>query len=90
MNPNDTDSSGWIMFSYIIFGLSILMMGFGIYRLEADSWVKSYFMMSSLLLVAGSLIFAKTSRDRFESGKLLQKIEKAKTEKMLKSFDAVA
>ena len=90
MNPNTTDSAGWIMFSYAVFAVSMLMMGVGIYQLEADSWVKSYFFMSSILLIAGSLIFAKTSRDKFEAGKMLQKIEKAKTEKMLKSFEANA
>ena len=86
----ETDSPGWIMFSYIIFAISIAMMGFGIYNMEGYRCIKAYFMMSGLLLVSGSLIFAKTSRDHFEAGKLIQKIEKAKTEKMLKSFDAAA
>jgi hypothetical protein len=50
-------------------------------------WIKGYMLMGVTMLVSSSIIVTKTVRDVQESGKLVNKIEDAKTEQLLMRMD---
>ena len=56
----------------------------GIYFLEASFAAKGFYSMSALMLVHTTVSITKTLRDREESQRLHNRIEDAKTEKLLK------
>ncbi|WP_158808465.1 YiaA/YiaB family inner membrane protein [Beijerinckia sp. L45] len=76
-------TSAWIAFGYLSFGISIAMVGGGILFLPLDWWVKGYFAMGVLLLVQSCFALAKNMRDIHEAGRFINRIETARTEKLL-------
>ena len=83
----NTNSQGWLMFVRICFGVSVITMGFGIYHLPVEDWVKGYIGMGSLLLVASTFTLAKTLRDEFEAKKILYRMNEARAEKAIQESD---
>ena len=65
------------------FAVAAGMMAGGIYFLEASFAAKGFYAMSALMLVHTSISVTKNLRDNEEAGKLITKIEDAKTEKLL-------
>ena len=59
------------------------MMAGGIYFLEASFSAKGFYAMSAILLVHTSITLTKTLRDQEEAERLINKLEDAKTEKLL-------
>ena len=55
----------------------------GIYFLEASFSAKGFYAMAALMLVHTSISATKALRDAEESGRLTNKIEEARTEKLL-------
>lgn len=83
---NDTPikhSDLWVNFTVIAFIVAASMMAGGIFFLEASFAAKGFYSMSAIMLVHTSVTITKTLRDNQEAGKLLNKIEEAKTEKLL-------
>ena len=76
-------SAGWINFSMGSFVVAAAMMAGGIFFLEASFAAKGFYAMSALMLVHTSISVTKTLRDNEEAGKLINKVEDAKTEKLL-------
>ena len=76
-------SSAWNMFTYLSFGVSAVMMAGGIYFLEASFAAKGFYAMSALMLVHTTVSITKTLRDEQENAKMINKIEEARTEKLL-------
>ena len=84
MNPTvQTHSSAWVTFTYVSFGCSLLMVTIGIYFLPLDPWVRGYLAMGVVLLIQSCITMTKTMRDNHESGKLVNRIEDAKAERLL-------
>lgn len=77
------DSEAWNLFTIGSFGLAALMMAGGIYFLEASFAAKGFYAMSAIMLVHTSITITKSLRDREESKKFINKLEEAKTEKIL-------
>ena len=89
MDTNETTtierpSSAWVMFGYISFAASIVMVGAGILFLPQDWWVKGYFAMAVLLLIQACFTLAKSLRDVHESGRFINRLESARTERLLR------
>jgi hypothetical protein len=82
-NPTQ-QSHAWIMFTYISFGLSLAMVGGGILFLPLDLWVKGYFAMGAALLIQSCFTLSKALRDAHESSRFVNRIEEARTEKLLR------
>ena len=82
------NSPAWLFFVKASFVLSILAMAVGLWFLPTDLWPKGYLAMGMLYTVGSTFMLAKTLRDEFESNKLINKIFGAKTEKILKEYDA--
>jgi hypothetical protein len=55
----------------------------GIYFLEASFAAKGFYAMAALMLVHTAISVTKTLRDKEESNKFINKVEDAKTEKLL-------
>ncbi len=71
------------------FALSFALMIVGICYLPVDLWIKGYLLMGTIFTVASCFTLAKTLRDDYEAGKLINRITGAKTEKILKEYESV-
>jgi hypothetical protein len=63
------------------------MVGFGILFAPIDMWIKAYFAMGAALLVQSCITMTKTLRDVHESGKLVNRIEDARAERLLMGME---
>ena len=79
----DRPTSSWVNFSYISFATSVLMVGGGIFALPLDWWIRAYFAMGMGMLVQSCFTLAKTLRDHHEASRMINRIEEARTEKLL-------
>lgn len=66
-----------------MFTIAVLMMAGGIWSLEASFTAKGYYAMAALMLVYTTAAITKALRDREESDRIYNKIEEARTERML-------
>lgn len=76
-------SSAFVTFSYATFGLSLAMVGAGVVFMPIDRWMKGFLAMGVVMLIQSCIIVAKTVRDNQEAEKLLNRIEDARTERLL-------
>ena len=76
-------SAAWVAFTYATFLLSLAMIGVGILFMPIDVWMKGFLAMAVILLVQSCITMTKTIRDNEEAGKLVNRIEDAKTERLL-------
>jgi len=76
-------SSAWVAFTYATFLLSLAMIGAGVVFMPIDTWMKGFLAMAVVLLVQSCITMTKTLRDIEEAGKLVNRIEDAKTERLL-------
>jgi len=83
-------SPAWVAFTYISFGASAFMVGIGIWFLPLDLSIKGYLTMGFLMLVQSCITMTKTMRDNHESGKLVNRIEDAKAERLLMEVERSA
>lgn len=81
-------SPAWINFSMGSFAVAAAMMAGGIFFLEASFAAKGFYAMSALMLVHTSISVTKTLRDNEEAVKFLNKVEDAKTEKLLMDINS--
>ncbi len=83
-------SSAFVAFSYLSFGLSLLMLAGGVFLMPIDHWMKGFLGMGVVMLVQSCIILTKTIRDNVEAEKLLNRIEDAKTERLLMDVSKAA
>lgn len=77
------DSSAWSIFTYLNFAIAAFMMAAGIWSLEASFSAKGYYTMAALMLVYSTASITKTLRDKEEFDRIHNKIEEARTERLL-------
>jgi hypothetical protein len=88
MNPTTTQHSGaWVSFTYTNMLVSLGLTLGGIFFLPIDLWIKGYMLMGVMMIVSSTITVTKTVRDVQEAGKLVNKIEDAKTEQLLMRID---
>jgi hypothetical protein len=76
-------SQAFSMFSYVNFAVAAVMMAGGVYFLEASFAAKGFYAMAALMLVSSTVGITKAVRDREESDRLHNKLEEARTERLL-------
>jgi hypothetical protein len=76
-------SNVWNSFTYIMFAIAVIMMAGGIWSLEASFTAKGYYAMAALMLVYTTAAVTKALRDKEESDRIYNKLEDARTERML-------
>ena len=88
MNQNVQPHSGaWVTFTYVSFSASAFMVAIGVFFLPLDLWIKGYLAMGVTMLVQSCTTLTKTMRDVHESARLVNRIEDAKTERLLMEID---
>jgi hypothetical protein len=76
-------SQSWIVFTYVSFVGALAMVVGGIILMPLDLAMKGYLTMGIVMLVQSCITLTKTIRDNDETGKLVNRIEDAKTERLL-------
>ena len=79
-----SNTSAWLTFTYIQFGVAAAMTALGVWAMPVDLMVKGYLIMSSVFLVGSAFTLAKTVRDEHEARRFASRIDDARTEKLLK------
>lgn len=82
------DSPAWKLFTIASFILAAGMMAGGIYNLDASFAAKGFYAMAAIMLVHTSITVTKAIRDAEEADKFINRIEDAKTEKLLRDINA--
>ena len=76
-------SQSWIVFTYVSFVAALAMVVGGIILMPLDLPMKGYHAMGVIMLIQSCITLTKTIRDNDEAGKLVNRIEDAKTERLL-------
>ena len=79
-------SSSWVFFVKTTFAIALAAMAAFIFFMDASLLVKGYLALNSLFLVSSTIMLSKTLRDEHEAQRLLNRINEAKTNKILKEF----
>ena len=82
-NPVLHHSHSWIIFTYVSFAAALAMVLGGIVLMPLDLPMKGYLAMGVVMLIQSCMTLTKTIRDNDEAGKLVNRIEDAKTERLL-------
>ncbi len=85
----DKPSHAWNMFTYAQFAIAGSMMAGGIFFLEASFAAKGFYAMAAIMLVSSTAGITKAVRDTEESKRLHNKLEDARTERMLAEVSGV-
>lgn len=84
MNQNSQPhSSAWVSFTYASFFAAAGLVVAGILFLPLDWWAKGYLGMGVAMLVQSCITMTKTVRDNHEAARLVNRIEDARTERLL-------
>jgi hypothetical protein len=81
----DRPSNAWVSFAYISFGASVLLVAGGIASLPLDWWVRGYLGIGTVLLMQSCFTLAKSLRDTHEASRMINRIEEARTERLLRT-----
>ncbi|MEZ5751478.1 MAG: YiaA/YiaB family inner membrane protein [Paracoccaceae bacterium] len=81
-------SNSWNLFTYFNFGVAVFMMTAGIYSLEASFSAKGFYAMATIMLVYSTASITKALRDKEEAERMINKIEDARTERLLAEVTA--
>jgi len=81
--PAVQHTQAWVTFTYAAFLGSLLLLALGVFYLPVDTWIKGYLGMGIAMLVQSCMTMSKTMRDNHESKRLVNRIEDAKTERLL-------
>jgi len=76
-------SQSWIVFTYVSFVAALTMVVGGIVLKPLDLAMKGYLAMGVVMLIQCCITLTKTIRDNDEAGKLVSRLEDAKTERLL-------
>ena len=91
MNQNvQPHSAAWVTFAYASFIGASFMVAVGLFYLPIDLWMKGYLTMGVVTLLQACVTLTKTIRDVHESGKLVNRIEDAKAERILMEVSKAA
>ncbi|KQP73252.1 MULTISPECIES: YiaA/YiaB family inner membrane protein [unclassified Methylobacterium] len=84
-NETTQHSGAWVAFTYASFIGSAAMVSLGILFMPIDIWIKGYLAMGTIMLVQSCITATKTLRDVHEGRRMVNRIEDAKTERLLMS-----
>jgi hypothetical protein len=82
-NPVLHHSHSWIVFTYVSFAAALALVVGGIVLMPLDLPMKGFLAMGVVMLIQSCITLTKTIRDNDEAGKLVSRIEDAKTERLL-------
>lgn len=77
-------SQAWVTFSYASFAGACLFVGGGIFLMPVELWIRAYLWIGMVLLIQSAINVTKTLRDNYEGDRLINRLEDAKTEKLIR------
>ncbi|BAU91854.1 YiaAB helix domain-containing protein [Methylorubrum populi] len=85
--PQETaqHTGAWVVFTQASFVASAVLVGFGILFMPLDLWMKGYLAMGTVMLIQSCITATKTLRDVHEARRMVNRIEDARTERLLMS-----
>lgn len=69
------------------FSVAMAATAVGIFRLDADAWVRGFLAIAVLYLVTSAFTLAKVIRDRQEAGQIVSRVDQARLDKLLAEHD---
>ncbi|QKV96272.1 hypothetical protein HUT19_34905 [Streptomyces sp. NA02950] len=69
------------------FSVAMAATAIGIFRLNADAWVRGFLAIAVLYLVTSAFTLAKVIRDRQEAGQIVSRVDQARVERLLSEHD---
>ncbi|MGA4552753.1 YiaA/YiaB family inner membrane protein [Methylorubrum aminovorans] len=78
-------TGAWVVFNQASFVASAALVGFGIRFMPLDFWMKGYLAMGTVMLIQSCITATKTLRDVHEGRRMVNRIEDARTERLLMS-----
>jgi hypothetical protein len=69
------------------FSVAMAATAIGIFRLDANAWVRGFLAIAVLYLVTSAFTLAKVIRDRQEAGQIVSRVDQARLEKLLADHD---
>ncbi|MFC9583343.1 YiaA/YiaB family inner membrane protein [Streptomyces yangpuensis] len=72
------------------FAIALIAVAVGIYRLEADGWVRAFLGIAVLYLTTSAFTLAKVIRDRQEVTQIVSRVDQARMEKLMAEYDPFA
>lgn len=88
MENERQNTVAWVAQVWISFAVALVLTLGGTLFLPVEVWAKGYLLMGELFLVGSTFTLAKTTRDEHEARLIRNRIAKAKSEKLLKEFEA--
>lgn len=89
MTTMQRHSDAWVKFSYLSFAVSCVMMTGGLIIAPIELAMKGYIAMAAVMVIQTTVNLTKTMRDNHESDRLVNKIEDAQTERLLRDVESV-
>ena len=89
MSQHETDNNtpAWTAQVWLSFLIAVAALMSGILFAPVDWWVRGYLLMGSLFTMGSTFTLSKTVRDNHEHRRLRNRMQAAKTDKMLKEFE---
>ncbi len=82
-NQAEIHAPAWVVFTYCSFAISMLSVVVGIFLLPIDLWMRGFLFIGLLMVVQSSITMTKTQRDLHEGSRMVNRIEDARTERLL-------
>ena len=85
MTPNQTPAHApaWVLFTYVSFVSALVLLIGGIFLLPVDLWMRGFMFIGVFMLVQSCITMTKTQRDMHESSRMVNRVEDARTERLL-------
>lgn len=90
MTPHQLNSRAWVLFCYISFGVAVCFTGLGIWAMAVAIEMKAFMLMGLLFSIGSAFTLSKTLRDEHEARHFHNRIDEARTEKLLREVDPIA
>jgi hypothetical protein len=69
------------------FGVSVLAVGWGIYFLPVQPWIRAFLAIAVLYVVTSSFTLAKCVRDQQEDSTVVNRVDQARLDRLLVEHD---
>ena len=80
------DTAAWQLLVRIAFYIPLTLTTVGILFVPVELWARGYLLMGLYFCIFSTFSYAKTVRDAHETKKLLNQVNEARTDKLLKEF----
>ncbi len=82
-----SQSSGWVVQTYISFAVSLSALALGIAYMPGDPWKRAFLGVAALYAITSSISLSKTVRDQHEAGRVVARVDEARFERLLTEHD---